>query len=433
MKQSFLVVLVMTLMGAVVTAQETDGEPMPLDHVYYTYHQPSGNRFVEGTGTFPSVAVQDYSLDDVPLWVVAVPLDTEGSVQDMAWTTVLRSNRLQAGLRSDPELALLETPPISAATPLRPTLSATQELVHYIPTADESFLSSPVPFNGGSRLYIASNGDLVYTDSADNQSRLALNIQPDAQIVVNETSQIALYAEATDQRYVHGIMGDNLEGAALVIAQVVDGSLDIVARVDLPGEAIYEGLSPMWADVNEDGVQDLITTVSDSRNGSRIRVYLFDGDQITGSVDGPPIGSGFRWQHQLAWGAFGPNSEMELVEVRTPHIGGIVRFYQFTGDAVEIVAELSGYTSHIISSRNLDMAVAGDFNGDGQPEIVLPSQDRTRIAGIQHTANGAQVMWELPLEGRLSTNLSAVNMPNGLALAAGTEAGRLRVWSSTND
>lgn len=433
MQRYVLLFLACLLLMPVSMAQETERDlrdSLLLDDVYYTYHHPSGNRFVEGTGTFPNVTVQDFALNDVPLWIVAVPLTAGESFVDVAWTVALRSGQLQSGLSSGEALGTLDTAPTSAATPLRPTLNPEIGVTQYIPAADESPFSSPVPLANDGRLYVASNGDLIYAVRSEELSRLALNLQPDAQITVSATDQIAVYAEATDQRYVHGIMGDNLEGAALVVLQLTDNLLEIVARVDLPGEAIYEGLAPMWADVNQDGIEDLITTISDSRNGSRIRVYLFDGEQITGSVDGPAIGTGFRWQHQLAWGAFGPNGEMELVEVRTPHIGGIVRFYQFTGDAMQIVAELPGYTSHLIGSRNLDMAVAGDYNGDGQPEIVLPSQDRTRIAGIQHTVEGAQVVWELPLEGRLSTNLSAVNTPNGLALGAGTEDGRLRVWSS---
>jgi hypothetical protein len=75
------------------------------------------------------------------------------------------------------------------------------------------------------------------------------------------------------------------------------------------------------------------------------------------------------------------------------------------------------------------MAVAGDFNGDGQPEIVVPTQARDQLAGLQHMADGVREMWSLPLDGTLSTNLAAVTLPNGsLALAAGTDDGRLRVW-----
>lgn len=400
------------------SGQETS-DAMP--QFFYTHHQLDGNRFVEGSGNFPDVTTFDFDLEAVPVWAVAF-VDESGALQ----VDVADSNGLV--WRITPQTgAAAEVTRLQPGTPFLRALDTALGAQIAAVTPQTMRFSHPVVV-GEDVLYIAQNGDLVLVRAGEEVDRVALNMQDDGRISVNASGQIAVYADATDQRYIHGIMGDNHEGAALVVLEIVDDSLRQITRVDLPGEMIYEGLAPMWADINEDGTLDIITTISDSREGSGIRAYLFDGERFTLEVNGPRIGTGFRWQHQLAWGPFGMNGAMQLVDVRTPHIGGIVRFYNFTGDALEIESELAGYTSHLIHSRNLDMAVAGDFNGDGTPEIALPRQDRLTIAGIQNSANGAQNVWELPLEGRLSTNLSAVQTANGLALVAGTEDGRLRVW-----
>ena len=78
---------------------------------------------------------------------------------------------------------------------------------------------------------------------------------------------------------------------------------------------------------------------------------------------GPAIGRGNRWRHQIAVAPFGPNGERELVDVLTPHIGGVVEFYRMVGDRIEIVATVPGFTSHVIGSRNLDLALAADADG----------------------------------------------------------------------
>lgn len=416
----FLFVVMLTIP---LFAQESELMPQ----FFYTNHQPTGNRFIEGSGTFPDIVTYDaeFSVEgssaQTPVWLVGK------SGENPSWYVVSANNApgvlslTNESLRFDmlTTLALADKPPVLNADG------------RWLPTIgnDESRFTHPVPLED-SWLYISHTGDLVLSRDFTEVTRLALNIQPDARIVLSDDGRIAVYAEASNQRYVHGIMGDDLEGLRLIVLRVVDSAFEIVAQVNLEGDAVYEGLSPMWADVDEDGMQDLITTVSDSRVGSRIRVYLFNYDGIR-EVDGQAIGQSNRWQHQLAWGAFGADGEMQLVDVLTPHIGGVVRFYQFTGDALEIVATQRDYTSHVIGSRNLDMAVAGDFNGDGQPEIVLPSQGRTSIAGIQNTADGAKVVWELPLGSRLSTNLAALQLEDGrLALAVGTEDGRLHVWVS---
>ena len=60
-----------------------------------------------------------------------------------------------------------------------------------------------------------------------------------------------------------------------------------------------------------------------------------------------------------------------LAEVLTPHIGGIVGFYRMDGDPLNLVAQQDGVTSHPVFSRNLDMGLAGNLDGDGQPEFVV--------------------------------------------------------------
>lgn len=380
-----------------------------------TYHQPTGNRLVSGSGTFPTVTSLDYPLPGVPLWLLAVPEDP------LLWHVILQDGthwRLSDVVEQTGRMASVAPPTTMTSFSLMPSPPEMAPYTH--------------PVQLGERLlYVTDSGDLALLAGDVLLDRLALNIQPDARLSVNAAGQVALYAQATNQRYVHGIMGDDLEGTVLMVVAVVDDALQVVARVDLPGDHIYEGLSPMWADVDGDGIEDLITTVSNGHDGARNRVYFFDGTMILREVDGPVIGQPNRWQHQIAWGPFGADGESLLVDVLTPHIGGIVRFHRYTGDALEVIASIGGHTSHVINTRNLDMAVAGDFNGDGVLEIALPTQDRTRIEGIQLTVEGAQVVWSLPVDGVATSNLAAISA-NGrsLALAVGTEDGRIRVWLS---
>jgi hypothetical protein len=83
----------------------------------------------------------------------------------------------------------------------------------------------------------------------------------------------------------------------------------------------------------------------------------------------------------------------------------------------------------VINTRNLDMALAADVDEDGRLELVLPTQRLDALGVIQRTADGAEVAFEVPLDGTLSSNLAGISLPGGtLALGAGLEAGLLRVW-----
>lgn len=403
-------IIILLIMSLLLTLPLNAQDDTMLEQEYfYTYHQVTGNRFIEGGGTFPNVTSQDIEVDAMPLWILGIG-DSWHVMMEDGQLSKIEDNVLSPIMQTVPfPLALNSSGNLLSRANLASTLS------HAVFVADDYFVD------------VLNSGELLLYSSGTEFDRLSLNIQADARIVVSDGGRIAVYANATNQRYVHGIMGDDIEGSSLVVLRIIDDKLEIIQQIDLEGDAVYEGLSPMWADVNEDGVQDLITTVSDSRVGSRIRAYLFM-ENATITVEGQAIGQPNRWQHQLAWGAFGANGEMQLVDVLTPHGESMVRFYEFTGTELTIIAEIGGYTSHTIGSRNLDMAIAGDFDGDGQPEIVLPSQDRTRIAGIVNDTDGARVAWELPLDGTLISNLAAVNTDNGLALAAGKTDGTVRFW-----
>ncbi|MEL6405076.1 MAG: hypothetical protein AAFR81_11965 [Chloroflexota bacterium] len=409
-KRLWLILLMMAVSIPALSAQETEDDTMTESNMRYTYHQASGNRFVTGTGTFPNVTTQDALVGDTPAWVIG---------NAGGWRVQLVDQRV-VNIRDDSVQA--------SETPYEGVLALLSDDNFLIPDG-MSLLSHPVLLPNVATLYITETGNLAAQVIGGTPIEIGLGIQLDARIVFSDDNRIAVYAGATNERYVHGIMGDDIEGSEVVVLQIVDGAFEILERITLTGDAVYEGLSPMWADVNGDGAQDLITTVSDSQSGSRIRAYIFTDEGVQ-TVDGVPIGRGNRWQHQLVWASFAPDGTFELVEVLTPHIGGVVRFYQYQGDRLEIVAELSGYTSHVIGSRNLDMAVAGDFNGDGIPEIVLPSQDRMTIAGIQRTETGATVVWQLPLNAPVVTNLAAYETETGLALATGLQSGVVRVWES---
>jgi hypothetical protein len=117
-----------------------------------------------------------------------------------------------------------------------------------------------------------------------------------------------------------------------------------------------------------------------------------------------------------------------LAVVRTPHIGGTVEFYSFEAGDPEIVATLSGYSTHTIGSRNLDGGVAGDFDGDGRVELLVPTDDRRTLAGIRRTDGGARETWRLPIGGDVSTNVLAVTGPEGITVAVGRADGTVRLW-----
>ena len=397
-----------------------------LDRYFYTFHNPAGNRFVRGQGSFPDVLTVDVPLRGSPAWAVGYAMETA------IWHIVLAGGNLQV-VEVSPDGAArtlaYETDWFAGAQP--PLVGVSMIEGAYVLRSDDSVspLTHPIPVNDFEVLYINRAGDLVLGREEGLVASLPVMAPPHARLVMNSRGQVALYANAADQPNTPGIMGDPLEAATLLVLEVRESEIRLLARVDLPGEDVYQGVAPFWADVDGDGLEDLVTTVSNGSLGARLRAYLWDGAGIRQEVDGPPIGPGHRWRHQLSAGRFGPEGVIEIAAMRAPHIDGVLEFFRVDDGALIPAAALPGYTSQVIGSPNLDQTAAGDFNGDGRPEVLVLHPARKSIAAVQRLDGGAQEIWRLEAGAEILSNFAPVELlEDRLALAVGTQDGRLRVW-----
>jgi hypothetical protein len=315
---------------------------------------------------------------------------------------------------------------LSAGQPPLLYRNGPESFLLHAPSTSASPWTHPIPYfrPGFLQVFLEGNGNLVSVDlNQQLAAPLELNALPDARILQDHQGQLLLLTGPT-RRYDHGVLGDALEASSFTLITNLDAGQQ--TTISMPGDFVIEGIAPIWVDWNGDGNREIIITVSDANQGAQIRIFDESGEQIAA---GPAIGQGYRWRHQIATAPFGPAGEIELAEVLTPHLGGIVGFYRWEGSQLKIVAQVPGYTSHVIGTRNLDMAAAGDFDGDGRVELLLPRQDRRELGAIRRTASGAVVAWSLPLESAPSTNIGAVQLADGtLAIGVGQENGILTLW-----
>jgi hypothetical protein len=395
----------------------------------YTHLQPDGNRWMPGRGALPVVAPIDIPLAGEPRWVVAAPAAPgAAAAAGSLWIVVLEDGRVQAFRVDEPSPVAVRAESIapSRLPPGMPPLlklAAGSAALLMVPGRDASGLTPPAIIGPGRLAYVARGGDLVITGTG-RPERLPYRALPDARILVDGTGRLLLLTGATT-RYGHGALGDRVEAASITLFDP-RRTPRLAVTIALPPPRVVEGIAPLWVDVTGDGRRDIVVTASDNQTGGRIQVFSETGKMI---ASGPGFTQGSRWRHPIAVAPFGPTGERELAVVRTPHLGGVVEFYRVADGRLTIVAELGGFTSHVLGSRNLDMAAAGDFDGDGHAELLLPDQALTTLGGIRRTDNGAIVAWTVPLGGRLSTNLSAVGVAGGrLAVGAGRQDRVLRIW-----
>ena len=389
----------------------------------YTYHSPDGNRLVQGAGALPGSTPVDVPLRGIPKWIAAAQ-DGDTSV----WAVVLEDGEVQAfaleggGIR-EIDITPRRLPP--GAPPLLKVQGGTAEMVT-VGDVKASPLSHPAVLDqyGETLAYIDKNGAVVISENGEETDRLKVNALPDARLIVDENGRILLLSDPS-QRYDHGVLGDDLEAASITLIETKPEPR-VALHIPIDEPAVIEGIAPIWTDLNGDGEREIIITRSDAGQGAQLVVYDQTGVEIAA---GPAIGQGYRWRNQLGAAPFSAGETWGLVDVLTPHLTGVVEFYKMDGENLEIEAQISGYTSHVIGTRNLDMGLLGDFDGDHKIEALLPNQARTELAAVNWTEAGAVLAWSLPVDSVVSSNLAAVTLPDGkIVLGVGCQDGYLRIW-----
>jgi len=397
-----------------------------LTSVAYTYNGSGGNRIVAGRGALPNATVIDIALDGVPRWL----LSARRSDLETVWVCVLADGRVVGYVLNGDRTIPIAISPATIDASLQPTLALDDKGAAYLLNivdvhTPSGSTTTAVQLSTKKSAHVDTSGNLILRSDAGDEN-LSLNALPNTRILVDEQERLLLLADPSD-RYSHDVLhGNSIANSVVFVA--TQPKLQVIKKIEMPAPKVIEGNGLIWADMNGDGQRDIIVTVSDSTVGSALMVYSEQGALLAA---GAPIGTGFRWHHQVAVAPFMTSNVPELAVTRTPHIGGVTEFYHIEGPQLISDSAKLGYTSHHESaSDNIDMSLAGDFDGDSQMELLVPSEDFTRLGAIAHFgANDVRRKWEVQIGGELMTNVSAVNDGAGhLIVGVGHSNKGLRIW-----
>ncbi len=385
--------------------------------------QPNGNRLAIGSGLgsgfIQQVTTKDINLGDVPTWVTGT-ITPDGDV----WVVALADGSVYGFLIPiGGQPSPIEVPGDRLAPGQPPVLAVQGNSVRMATTpANASPNSVPVYLTGNRAAYVDNLQRLTVLEPDGTLWRPDLKVLPDTRVVQISPEKVLVLAEPTD-RFPHSALGDNLEATAVAVVTVGVNEVETVYRSE---DDVIESIAPLLADVDGDGIDDVVLTVS---NDSQVWIVVASstGGGVVAISD--PVDRLLGWRHLIAVGPIGPTGQTEMVEVLYPDAQGSVRFLSLSGGKLGVVATRTGYRSHEFGARNLEQAVAADVDRDGYVEVILPTLDRQHIAGVRHGPDGAVDMWSRPLGGTLATNIAVLIRPDGtMSVAAATVEGSLRIW-----
>lgn len=208
----------------------------------------------------------------------------------------------------------------------------------------------------------------------------------------------ASYVDPTT-RYAHGVLGDAVEWGALRLGL----SDNTQIKITLPKTLVFEDTAPRLADLDGDGVPEVIVVEASLDRGARLAVYGAKG-RIAAT---PHIGQRNRWLAPVGAADLDGDGRIEIAYIDRPHLAKTLRIWRYVDGMLHPVVDHPGLTNHKIG---WDFIPGGLREcGDG-PEMILANADWSSVVAARMMGGQITIRNLAPYQGPDSLS-SATNCP----------------------
>jgi hypothetical protein len=193
-------------------------------------------------------------------------------------------------------------------------------------------------------------------------------------------------------RYRHFVLGSSYE-AASVVALLRDGR---TLKLTLPEDSVFEDRQPRLADLDGDGLDEIVLVRSYVGRGAALAIIGIVGDKLRIVAETPPTGAANTWINPAGIADFDGDGKLDIAYVQMPHVLGRLRLWTMQSGKLVEIASMPDTSNHMAGSRDIGLAAVADFDGDGTKDLAIPSLDRRWLRFISFKG-GARELLRRPL------------------------------------
>jgi len=251
---------------------------------------------------------------------------------------------------------------------------------------------------------------------------------PDSQVAAGRQDVAWVWLGSPTERYPHRALGAATHAAsvhALVKAQ--SGGWRLLSH-HLPLHRVYEDRMPRIADIDGDGLDEIVLVEADALRGASLVVLGVDpaaGEpRLVERARSAFAGSPFRWLNPVGVADFDGDGQLDIAVIYTPHIGGELQLLHWRPPALVPFARALDVSNHRMGALEQTLAVIVQARGQ-RPTLIVPDMTLRALHVLRWDAPGqwTELAHAQPLPGRVE-RLSAIPggacvvLDDGRAMAA---------------
>ena len=284
-------------------------------------------------------------------------------------------------------------------------------LLAVLPTAHAQTIAAPAMENG--------------TDSAQGRFRRPKVDRPlpDGKLVRGSRNIAAAWFSDPTSRYCNFKLGAEHEPETLVVS-MTDRR---IFRFTLPADSVFEDREPRLADVDGDGMDEIVTVRSYLKGGSALVVLGVRGDGLHIIAETPPAGEPFLWVYPAGVADFDGDGRPDIAIVRQPHTIGDLELWTLQDDRLVRTYREPDVSNQALRSPHLRLSAIADFDGDGTMDLAIPSFDRRSLRILGFRAGRVREIDRIALPAVAAEDFSLLMKDGRPAVRVGFNGGRSQI------